>query len=500
MVPKATPISIQSYSISSNAETKSFIISCFIISFTVIAFILSNERFSHWFILPVWLCGMIIGIDAVKWFRNKYDLFDPFGIMGVLGVHFFFLAPMLHVQWNLWMNEVAHPPDWRYWLGITALINLSGLLIYRFARNLVIPVKKQRTSTVWTLNEKVIFPVWITILSIAFAIQLFIYISAGGIANYIELSLHGSGEYTGYGIVFMFSESFPIVLFMGYIILRARHMNHRITWTTIFLILAGFLILQIFFGGLRGSRSNTIWSIFWAVGMIHFYLKPITKKVFMVGLCFIFVFMYLYGFFKADGLNGIKAYFEGKDSRQEISMKYGRTASGLLLGDLGRSDVQAYIIYRMIDHKNDFQHALGYTYVGTSAMLIPTFIMPDKPPTKVKAGTEALHGKDTYIPKTFESSKVYGLLGETLINFGIIGVPFAFALFGLFVGMIKRLFTRWQKGDLRILLLPLLINWTFVILTSDTDNNLFFIVKSGFVPFAFIYFISKKKKVIEHES
>jgi hypothetical protein len=45
----------------------------------------------HWFIGPVLVCGILIGIDFVDWLRGRMNLFDPVGILGVLGFHAFFL-------------------------------------------------------------------------------------------------------------------------------------------------------------------------------------------------------------------------------------------------------------------------------------------------------------------------------------------------------------------------------------------------------------------------
>src|SRR5258708_24048940 len=84
---------------------------------TVCGFLIACERTAHWFLVPVLLCGVLIGIDAVDWFRGRLDIFDPAGIIGLLGVHFFFLAPLLHVTWDSWMRYINPPPDWRGWLG-----------------------------------------------------------------------------------------------------------------------------------------------------------------------------------------------------------------------------------------------------------------------------------------------------------------------------------------------------------------------------------------------
>ena len=70
---------------------------------TACGFLLASEQTAHWFIIPVLFCGVLIGCDAIDWFRGRLSLFDPAGIIGLVGVHFFFLAPLLHVTWDSWM-------------------------------------------------------------------------------------------------------------------------------------------------------------------------------------------------------------------------------------------------------------------------------------------------------------------------------------------------------------------------------------------------------------
>ena len=95
----------------------SLLISLVFCTLTVCGFLVASPPMAHWFVVPVWLCRMLIGRDAVDWFRGRLDLLDPAGIIGVIGVHFFFLAPLLHVAWDSWMLYVEPPPDWRPWLG-----------------------------------------------------------------------------------------------------------------------------------------------------------------------------------------------------------------------------------------------------------------------------------------------------------------------------------------------------------------------------------------------
>ena len=90
----------QNYSDSSNSATpavhlksdvdlESWLLSGLVITLAVGGFLLTSDRFYHWFLIPVAICGVLTGTDAVAWFRGRLGLYDLFGILGVYGLHFF---------------------------------------------------------------------------------------------------------------------------------------------------------------------------------------------------------------------------------------------------------------------------------------------------------------------------------------------------------------------------------------------------------------------------
>ena len=99
---------------------------------------------------------------------------------------------------------------------------------------------------------------------------------------------------------------------------------------------------------------------------------------------------------------------------------------------MGRCGVQSYLLYHLVQ-SNDYEYALGRTYVGSISLLIPRSVWPDRPPNKRQEGTEALFGSGSHVPGEFEVTWLYGLAGETMLNFGPLAVPFAFAVLGTFL-------------------------------------------------------------------
>jgi hypothetical protein len=482
-------------SIRSRTHVASLLISCYVCIWILVGFTAISDQVLHWFIVPVLFCGILIGIDAIDWFRGRLDMFDPAGFLGLLGFHFFCLAPLLHVSWSYWtLYYMVPPPDWRDWLGGMAILNALGLLVYRISRSVFVGNESKRSRWVgWRLDRQRFFILVSGALLITGLLQIQVYADFGGILGYIQTStdLGNTSAMQGMGWIFMISESFPILALMAFAVYAERKQACK-SWTVIVLVLVVYFVLKMLFGGLRGSRSNTIWGLLWAVGIVHFWLRPITRKLIVAGVAFLVLFMYFYGFFKGAGLQGLQQAFEGTEARTALEEQTGRGLQAALLADLGRSDVQAFLLYRILIAESDYEYAWGRTYVGDLALLIPRSIWPERPPTKVKEGTEVQYGPGSYIPGVWESSKVYGLAGETMLNFGPIAVPFAFLTMGFVVGYTRRFTKTLEPTDGRWLLLPLLITLCIVILVGDLDNILFFMIKNGTVPFAVLALSSRK--------
>ncbi len=341
---------------------------------------------------------------------------------------------------------------------------------------------QKRTTKTWKLNLTCYWWFISAALLITALAQIQVYRDFGGIQSYIaaatDQQVRGE-QFQGVGWIFMISESFPILAIAAYAV-YARTYNSGHSWKTIILALIVFLGLRILFGGLRGSRSSIVWALFWGVGIIHFWVKPVPRKFIFMGVSFLVVFMYLYGFYKSAGLDSIQA-LESTDARVALEESTGRDLKSTLLGDLARSDIQSFLVYRITSSTSDYVYAMGRTYLSAVSILIPRSIM-ERQPNKSKEGTEVQHGMGSYIPVEWESSKVYGLAGEAMLNFGPAGVPFAFLVWGLLVGRIRGFIASLNPSDPRLLIAPLLINLGIVVLVGDLDNDIFYLIKNGFLP------------------
>jgi energy-converting hydrogenase Eha subunit G len=98
-----------------------------------------------------------------------------------------------------------------------------------------------------------------------------------------------------------------------------------------------------------------------------------------------------------------------------------------------------------------------------------------------------MFGRGSYDPDNWVTSKVFGIAGEALLNFGVYAMPFTYIIVGMVVGLVRRLVYGLDEDDMRRLLLPYLVNFCFMLIVSDFDNMIFNTFKSMFVPFVLIF-------------
>ena len=450
-------------------------------------FVVTTPAALHWFILPVTACAVLVGGEAIRWLRGRLGAFDPAGLIGVLGLYVFFFAPLLHVSRDYWMQFVQAPPDWRDWLGAMAILNCTGLIMYRVGRAWIAGNAShslRRSREVDPQRLWVMLPLAMAATAI---VQYWVYSRYGGIAGFVEAFETTSEPFRGMGFIFLFSESFPILAFFAFALLANRH-EKLSSWWVLALVLLVFFMLKILFGGLRGSRSHTIYGLFWALGIIHLWIRPLPRRAMVAGIPLLAAFMFGYGFYKAAGLEGLTAIADPPRAA-EIARNSGRTLDFTLLNDLGRADVQAFLLYRIQTGAAE-DLAWGRTYVGGVTILIPRSVYPNRPPTKMKEGTDITHGPGLY-ESGFISTRVYGLAGEALLNVGAAGVPLAFLLWGVMVGVIRRAYYGMASSDVRRLMLPLWVNAAVIALISDSDNIVFFLVKEASVPMLVLLLCSR---------
>ena len=442
--------------------------------------VLAFEPFRHWFILPVAVCGAICALGVSPWVMGRTDVFDPMPAMFGFGLHFFFGAPILHVLEDKWMRFVDGPDDWRYWLGFMACLNALGLIMAWFGARSLAPRVKIRSEHTWVAQRPKFDAVFIILGLVSVVLEGYVLARFGGIAGYANAFGDRDGAFEGMGLLFVFSESLPILTAI-WLAQAVRRSGRRPSWLWICRGLTGLLLLKLPFGGLRGSRSNTVWMMLWALAIIHVWIRDVPRRYLVGGLLALVGFLNFYGFYKGAGPEGVAALVDS-ELRERLEDETGRTLSTALLGDLGRADVQALVLQRATSSTWRYESAQGATYLAAAALLIPRQLWPGRPEGKVAVGTNALYGPGAFESGAWRSSRIYGLAGEAILNFGPASVPLAFLVFGFSIGVVRNYFAKLAGNDTRRLLSPVLMMLSIWGIAGDADNVVVFLLKIVFVP------------------
>jgi hypothetical protein len=449
----------------------------------------ASPAFFHWFLIPVFACGLLCCIDAVQVLQyDRRNVFDPVALLGAFGVFFFYIGPLLHVGRDYWFINPRfapsdRPDDWRPWLGWMGILNFVGLVIYRICRKHFAPsVNGSQVTGAYRTSRLALLIGGYPLLVLALLLQMYIYMRFGGLTGYIDTFAHAApGEgFVGLGWVLCIAESFPILLLVV-MVERGKHKLRDLTTLQLGPIFAALLILCLFFGGLRGSRSNTVISLAFAVGIIHTVVKKLPLRFFAMFGVAVVAFMYIFGFYKISP-ETFRLAITSSEDRAAVAQSTGRNLDAVLLADFERSDIQAYLLFRIMQEGRDIKYAYGTTYLDGLLGFIPHAISSYRPPGKLKYGTEMIFGPGTYSEGRFASTKVYGLAGEAMLNFGPWGVPLAFGVLGIVVGRLRAFARRIEPSDSRQYMLPILALLCCIALSCDLDNVTYNALEHALMP------------------
>lgn len=474
-------------------------------SVIIITIFLMQEpaKMAHWMLLPLALCGTIIGADAIRWLTGKYTLFDPKGIVGLYGINFFLIAPILIVFYGKEGIETYVVTDWRPLLGLMAIFNSAGLILYKIFERIAFKRPSKVERTYWSLNAgkaTLYVPIF---LAVSF-LSLLIYVFRGGGWSAIVLQ-GGQGEgifdtgLRGFGMIMILRDALPMTTLILLTVFRMTGFNQQKSRTWLFVAVFIFLLYFVT-SGLRGSRAATGMGLICAGAVLHYFWQRFTIKMVVLSLIPLYLFFYLYGFYKSAGITGIGDLVRGRTTVKDLEVSTTRTFAGMLVGDLSRAPVQAAELDVLVYNKPwPYRYRYGLTYLDALIYLTPRQIWPSKPidSRRIVAGTDILYGPDTYGAQQYgqvgsRSTQLYGLAGEAMLNFGLLGIPVAFAIFGFFIGKMRKRVYSFKADDMRLFMSGFWALISFAILASDADQFVWFFLSLYIIPATLVYLISDK--------
>lgn len=424
----------------------------------------------------MYLSFLVLALSLLTYFSIGRSLVVEkkiFFIQFLYILFYFLIAPILHIYNDFYAADLFFY-DFKAAIQSLNIINIIGIFFiilgFLFAQKINLNFSNQNKSMNWKLLYKISF------LYFIFSFLYFFYLVLTTNIFYTEAKTELEASSL---IQYMILESTPIIVAWG-IIAYLKNYDKK-DFLLYFLI---FTLLTILFAGLRGSRVTIIFNIINFLLLYSFLIRKIDIKTFIPLLVLGVIFNTVYSNYKYAGLEGVKNYFSTGEKSKYISSKENENLH-FLLGDLARSDVQAKIIEN-IEYDQYKPSYMPETYIKAIALILPDKLNIENFESKRILGTEALYGfkgNDDY-----SSSRIYGLLGESLINFGFWSLAFSFFIYGVIHSFCLKgiLLVRNNKY---ILFLPLLFFMPIYFLFYDLDNIIFQLLKNWLIPlFLFILY------------
>lgn len=463
-----------------------YLIAGAVVAIITLLFAITQPQTCDWFILPAIFCGILMGADVVSWLRGQMDVFDPKGLLACVVFYGFFLAPLLHVSWNYYEPHLRFYDNPQHWLLVVIVANAVGLPLYKGAQYWAYKHTPPLRTT-WRVVPQRILPILACLAPIALGTWVYfnrLMWQRGVVEDFVARQMAGQGA--GWAMLFG-GEFFGVLVLMGLISwMIAYHKNY--SWRVcagIFLIGTVAQLLLTVFVGIRGLILQ---GIFWIAGLIHFYWRRLSIIYLLIGFISFLPFMYFYSFYKdlmqPKMLTSLQVIEKSKDFERRTS----RNIQNVILGDLARADVQARIASEVAGARHDYHLRYGKTYLFALSKLIPAtlrhLVIDDHSLatwSKGKAFIDLNEGQGLFDLETNWGTEAFGLGGEAMLNFGLLGVPVAWLLFGLILGVFRRKRDTLTINDSRWALVPFLSYWLAVVPLWDLDVVVFGTVTGGFI-------------------
>jgi len=299
----------------------------------------------------------------------------------------------------------------------------------------------------------------------------FMYVKLGGYSHVVQLyntRVESNGTdydpFRGLGVIQAFANTSPLWVFVCLTMRKRRN----VLFTTIAFVQLG--ALGWLSAGVAGSRQGIVFVLVFALFIYHGFVKPISARkarTFGIGVALtgILLIPLKLGLGYSDLAKLPQRFAEQRDL--EVSMG---PLSAFLFRDLSRFDVQAVAINEV--EKPAYELAMGRSFVGALASIVPSALWHDKPDTFAQEKSEIVRALERgTMDKT---TLLFGMPGEFLINFGLPGFVLSFAIpIWLLVTLnrVGRHSSRWTA--LRTVLWPL----PFLFFLFDSNVLVYYIVR-----------------------
>jgi hypothetical protein len=441
----------------------------------LVALALGFDELWHWSTLTSLLCVTLAAAGFQRALNHSTSLFDPAVWLEGYSIYFFGITPLLHVVLDSYIGFPIRPADFRPWLGAMGIVNAFSLVVHFAVMTPVFTARRNGHGAVTpapvdtvAMSNRTRF--WLLVSAGTFAMVL---VLVGGPAGFWQQSESRLGGFQGLGPLVLLADNLPLALLLFFAVNRDKFSLSRTRFLLILLV-----IMQFAVSGLRGSRVQVVFFGLLAVGILYGAGLRLKKGFLLAGLCGALAFSYLYTAYKDAGESALRG--EGGAQTRDFSV--------LLLGDLGRADVQSLVFWH-IDQDPHTDLAFGKTYVSAVLAHVP-FVPRPVGWGKADFGTQMLIGQ---IPGDFRVGNIYGASGEAMLNFGLLAGPIALLLRSFASMKALMWFDRAERmGRPTWLVATAMTVLLTTILMSDSDQIIYMFLRFGLLPFS-VFAVSSRR-------
>lgn len=483
--------------IQNSRERKEYVPSFFVaFVFCIVAslvFSLSNNRLQIEFLLILTLSGSLALSDFLDVLRGKRDIFSMRSLVSVVMFHTTYVAPVLHIWVEYYPSFLVLPLSMSEAFMDHAILQFFCVLGYfTFVRVFLKRKEEARDGTsgfpIANDPSRPVIAKWLrTAGTLSFIIFLYTVVEAGGPLTWLSAQFDYRNDLTTSGWLITLAEAFPSLFFMSYVAGLSKSLSRRALLQRVFLAFVVFVIVTFITSGLRGSRANLVWPTLSALAVIHILFFRVKLRLFAVFAILGVIFAGVYDVYKKSGLDGLQVVQEQGLDAHSADSQYTFGLESVLLGDFSRAAIQAILLDRW--NSAGFKPYLGATYLGDTLLFIPGTEASMTVPHKSLAATDILYGAGAAKYTDEVATRIYGLQGEALINFGPIGAVLIFIPFAYIVARTERLHGKavMLQSARHVILYATLVPVILLLYLSDFDNVLRNLTSNALLPFIALF-------------
>ncbi|MBN3765036.1 hypothetical protein [Burkholderia sp. Ac-20365] len=306
----------------------------------------------------------------------------------------------------------------------------------------------------------------------ALAALLFIYLKLGGYgqivqlyADRLETSVTENDPLEGLGVVQALANTAPLWVF-ACIMLRPWRNRALRTAAFVQLVVLGWLSSGVF-----GNRQGMVFVLLFASLIYNAFVTHISRRIAkLAGICVAVGGLAMLPMKFGIDYSEIGNISENFADQRMLQLSMG-PLSFFLFRDLSRFDVQVKALDAL--SKPDFTLAMGRSFVGAAAAIVPKAMWKDKPETFAREKSDIVRGSESN--QSDETTLLFGMPGEFLVNFGMFGYLLSFVVAAWMIDRIGRMAngSNWKWLPVKVVSYPL----PFLYFLFDSNVLAYYVVR-----------------------